>query len=96
MDQRRSFTSRAPLPSSARGAATMAKSCPSAGLNSWLLNETVAFVVSRERMESLIETLELLANPAFVRAWRAEKAGKGKSYPARTGPTTVSARRPSG
>ena len=59
-------------------------------------NETVAFVVSRERMESLIETLELLANPAFVRAWRAEKAGKGKSYPARTGPTTVSARRPSG
>lgn len=45
-------------------------------------NETVAFVVSRERMESLVETLELLANPTFVRAWRAEKAGRGKSYPA--------------
>ena len=45
-------------------------------------NETVAFVVSRERMESLVESLELLANPAFVSAWRAEKAGRGKSYPA--------------
>lgn len=45
-------------------------------------SETVAFVVSRERMESLVETLELLANPKFVRAWRAEKSGQGKSFPA--------------
>ncbi len=45
-------------------------------------NETVAFVISRERMEGIAETMELLADPAFVRAWRADKAGKGKLYPA--------------
>jgi prevent-host-death family protein len=46
-------------------------------------NETVAFVISRERMESLLETMELLSNPDFMRAWRAEKAGRGgKLYPA--------------
>ena len=45
-------------------------------------NETVAFVVSRERLEALIETKELLANPAFVSAWREAKAGRGKYHPA--------------
>ncbi len=43
--------------------------------------ETVAFVVSRERLESLLETKELLTNPAFVRAWKEVKAGKGKFHP---------------
>ncbi|MBI5769940.1 MAG: type II toxin-antitoxin system prevent-host-death family antitoxin [Verrucomicrobia bacterium] len=45
-------------------------------------NETVAFLISRERLEALIETKELLANPAFVQAWTEEKAGKGKYHPA--------------
>ena len=44
--------------------------------------KTVAYVVSRERMESILETMELLANPAFVRAWKEAKAGKGKYHPA--------------
>ncbi|MEY2881097.1 MAG: hypothetical protein RLZZ15_3477 [Verrucomicrobiota bacterium] len=44
--------------------------------------ETVAFLISRERLEALVETKELLANPAFVRAWKEDKAGKGKLYPA--------------
>jgi antitoxin YefM len=45
-------------------------------------NETVAFVISRERLEALIETKELLANPAFRRALKEDRAGKGKLYPA--------------
>lgn len=44
--------------------------------------KTVAYVVSRERMESIFETMELLANPAFVRAWKQEKVGKGRYHPA--------------
>lgn len=44
-------------------------------------NETVAFVISRERFEGLLETLELLANPKFLQAFKAEKAGKGKYHP---------------
>jgi hypothetical protein len=30
-------------------------------------NETVAYLVSRERMEAIVETLELLSNPAAMR-----------------------------
>jgi prevent-host-death family protein len=45
-------------------------------------NETVAFVISRDRLEGLIETKELLANPKFVKAWKEAKTGKGKYYPA--------------
>ena len=44
--------------------------------------KTVAYVVSRERMESILETMELLANPKFVRAWREAKTGTGKYHPA--------------
>ena len=42
--------------------------------------ETVAYVISRDRLESLVESLELLANPEFVRAWRADQSGKGKLH----------------
>lgn len=45
-------------------------------------NETVAFVVSRERMEAIAETMELLADRDFMSALQAERAGKGKLYPA--------------
>lgn len=38
----------------------------------------VAYVVSASRMESLIETRELLANPEFLRALKADRAGKLK------------------
>ncbi len=45
-------------------------------------DQTVAFVISRDRLEGLIETKELLANPKFVKALKEAKAGKGKYHPA--------------
>ncbi len=37
---------------------------------------TVAFLVSLERMEAIIESLELMGNPKAMRAIRAYEAGK--------------------
>jgi antitoxin YefM len=39
-------------------------------------DETVAYVVSRERMEAIVETMEVLANPAAMRALRDYEKGK--------------------
>ena len=41
-------------------------------------DETVAYVLSRERMEALAETLEILANPEAMRAIERDRAGKGR------------------
>jgi antitoxin YefM len=38
--------------------------------------QAVAFLVSRDRMEAIIETLEIMANPGAMKALRAYKAGK--------------------
>jgi antitoxin YefM len=43
--------------------------------------ETVAFLVPRERMEALLETMEIMANPAAMRAVRRDRSGKGKYLP---------------
>ena len=43
--------------------------------------ETVAFLVSRERMESIFETLEILSNPGAMKAIRRARSGKGKYIP---------------
>ena len=43
--------------------------------------ETVAFIVPRERMESLLETMEIMSNPAAMRAIRRDQSGKGKYVP---------------
>jgi hypothetical protein len=40
--------------------------------------ETVAFLVPRERMGALLETMEILATPAAMRAIRRDQSGKGK------------------
>lgn len=40
---------------------------------------TVAYLVSRERMEAIIETLEIMGNPKAMKALRNYEAGKGKS-----------------
>lgn len=40
--------------------------------------ETVAYVISRERMEALAETLEILASPDAMRAIERDRAGKGR------------------
>ena len=44
-------------------------------------DETVAFLVPRERMEVLLETMEILSNPAAMRAIRRDQSGKGKYLP---------------
>jgi antitoxin YefM len=44
-------------------------------------DEAVAYVVSRERMETLIETMEILANPKAMEVLRKDRAGKLKYYP---------------
>lgn len=44
-------------------------------------DETVAYLVSRARMEAIVETLEILANPEAMKAIRAHQAGKMKFFP---------------
>ena len=44
-------------------------------------DETVAYVVSKERMESILETLEIMGNPKAMEAIRQDRAGKTKYYP---------------
>jgi prevent-host-death family protein len=44
-------------------------------------DEAVAYVVSRERMETLLETMEILANPKAMEAIRKDREGKTKYYP---------------
>lgn len=41
-------------------------------------NEPVAYIVSQQRMEAIVETMELLANPAAMRAVREHRAKKTK------------------
>ena len=43
--------------------------------------QTQAFLVPRERMEAILETMELLANPKAVAAVRRDRSGKGKYLP---------------
>ncbi len=43
--------------------------------------ETVAMLVSRERMEAIVETMEMLANPEAMRAVSAHRAGRTKLVP---------------
>lgn len=44
-------------------------------------DETVAFLVPRERMEALLETMEILANPKALTAIRRDRSGRGKYLP---------------
>lgn len=44
-------------------------------------DKTVAFLVPRARMEALLETMEILANPEAMKAIRRDQAGKGKYLP---------------
>jgi antitoxin YefM len=44
-------------------------------------DHTVAYLVSRDKMEGYIETMELLANPEFMRLVRLDRAGKLKYKP---------------
>ncbi|MBI4326481.1 MAG: prevent-host-death protein [Chloroflexi bacterium] len=44
-------------------------------------DETVAYLVPRDRMEALLETMEILANPEAMKAIRRDRSGKGKYLP---------------
>lgn len=44
-------------------------------------DETVAFIVSRERMDAIVETLEILANPDAMKSVQQHRAGKTKFHP---------------
>ncbi len=44
-------------------------------------NETVAYLVSRNRMEAIVETMELLSNPEAMKAIAEHQAGKVKFQP---------------
>lgn len=43
--------------------------------------EVVSYVVPRERMEAILETMEIMADPAAMAAINKAKSGKGKYYP---------------
>jgi hypothetical protein len=44
-------------------------------------DETVAFLVPRDRMKALLETMEILTNPEAIKALRRDQSGKGKYLP---------------
>ena len=44
-------------------------------------DRTVAYIVSKDQMESLYETLEILGNPGAMEAIRKYEAGESKFYP---------------
>lgn len=43
--------------------------------------EVVAYLVPKERMDELLEQMEILANPGAMAAIRRAKAGKSKHHP---------------
>jgi prevent-host-death family protein len=43
-------------------------------------DEPVAYVIGKERMSALVETLEILANPVAMKAIRDNEAGRLKSH----------------
>ena len=44
-------------------------------------DKTIAYLVSAERMEAIVETLELMADPQAMKALRRAREHKGKYYP---------------
>lgn len=42
---------------------------------------TVAYLISRDRVEAMLETLEIMGNPKAMKAIRDYEAGKTKFYP---------------
>jgi antitoxin YefM len=44
-------------------------------------DRTVAILLSRERLEAIVETMELLANPAAMKAIQEHRAGRTKMRP---------------
>jgi prevent-host-death family protein len=45
-------------------------------------DKTVAYLISAQRMEAIVETLEVMADPEAMKALRRAREGKGKYSPA--------------
>lgn len=43
--------------------------------------EVVSYVVSRDKMEAIFETMDIMANPEAMKAIQEDRAGKTKFYP---------------
>ena len=42
--------------------------------------KVVGVFLSKDRIEALVESMELLSHPHFIQALKAHKAGRGKPY----------------
>lgn len=60
---------------------TLVRECAKGLITITKRDEAVAYVVSRERMETLLETMEILANPQAMEILRKDRQGKLKYYP---------------
>ena len=60
---------------------TLVRECAKGLITITKRDEAVAYVVSRERMETLLETMEILANPKAMKALKDAREGKTKYYP---------------
>ena len=60
---------------------TLVRECTKGLITITKRDEAVAYVVSRERMETLLETMEILGNPKAMEILRKDRAGKLKYYP---------------
>lgn len=49
-------------------------------------NKAVAHIISAERLAAIAETMEILANPAAMKAIRAVESGKARMRPAKDFP----------
>jgi prevent-host-death family protein len=60
---------------------TLVRECAHGLITITKRDEAVAYVVSRERMETLLETMEILGNPKAMEILRKDRQGKLKYYP---------------
>jgi len=60
---------------------TLVRECAKGLITITKRDEAVAYVVSRERMETLLETMEILGNPKAMEILRKDRQGKLKYYP---------------
>jgi prevent-host-death family protein len=59
----------------------LVRECQNGAISITKHDEAVAYLISRERMETFFETMEILANPKAMKALRDAKEGKTKYYP---------------
>jgi prevent-host-death family protein len=60
---------------------TVVRECAEHTITITRRDEPVAYVISREKLESLFETMEILNNPKAMEVLNKDRAGKLKYYP---------------